>query len=66
MLGERIKKVLDEKGIKYGFVAESIGVSISTFSAMLNNNRKITAEEYFMICRVIGVDAGYFNNKTNE
>lgn len=60
MLGERVKKFLDENGIKYGYVAESIGVSISTFSAMLNGNRKITAEEYFLICEVLKVNTEYF------
>lgn len=60
MLGTVIKNHLDEKGIKYSFVANEIRMPLNVFSAMLNEKRKITAEEYFSICSALGVDAGYF------
>ena len=60
MLGQRIKEYLDENGIKYSYVAEEIGIQKSTFSAMLNGRRKIVADEYFDICRVLRVDLSFF------
>ncbi len=60
MLGEEIKKYIKENGFKMSYVAKSIGVSTQTFSAMLNSNRKITAEEYFMICKTLGVSLEKF------
>ena len=60
MLGQRIKEYLDENGIKYSYVADEIGIQKSTFSAMLNGRRKIVADEYFDICRVLRVELGFF------
>jgi plasmid maintenance system antidote protein VapI len=63
MIGSIIKKHLDEDGIKYSFVAKEAQIPINVFSAMINEKRKITAEEYFKICKVLKVDANYFANK---
>lgn len=60
MLGLRIKEYMEKNGIIFTFVARSIGVTNSTFSAMLNGKRRITAEEYFSICSVLNVDLSYF------
>lgn len=60
MLGELIKRYLDENGIKYTFVANEIGVAKNVLSAMLSGKRKITAEEYISICTAIKVDTSYF------
>lgn len=54
-LADKIKKYILEHGLKIGVVAEKSGISFQTFSAMLNGNRKILAEEYFKICEVLGV-----------
>ena len=51
---------MDANGIKYNFLAEQIGVSSNICSAMLNGGRKITVEEYFLICKVLGVDVTRF------
>lgn len=66
MLSEKIKKYLDDKGIKYGFVADGIGVSVSTFSGMINGKRKITAEEYFAICNFLCVGLDFFIEGEND
>lgn len=60
MLGERIKNYLSEVGLKHIAVAEKAGFSLNTFSAMLNGKRKITAEEYFVICKVLNVPLDTF------
>jgi len=62
MVGNRVKCYLDERGIKHTFVSEAIGLPANVFSNMLNEKRKITAEEYFEICKVLGVNANEFLN----
>lgn len=62
MVGLRIKKYLDEKGIKYSYVADKIGMPMNIFSPLLSGKRKMTAEEYLLICKAIGVDANYFSD----
>lgn len=66
MVGLRIKKYLDENGIKYSFLSDKIGMPMNILSPLLNGKRKMTAEEYLLICRAIGVDAGYFATQEKE
>ena len=60
MLSERIRAYIEESGVKFGVIAERIGIPMNTFSAMMNGKRKITAEEYFAICRALGVPLEQF------
>ena len=60
MLGEKIKQYIANSGYKFGVIAEKAGVSANVFSAMVNGKRKITAEEYFAICKALGVELEYF------
>ena len=55
MLGMRIREYITESGMKLGAIAEKADIPMNTFSAMMNGKRKITAEEYFKICRILGV-----------
>ena len=55
MLGVRIREYIVESGMKLGAVAEKANIPMNTFSAMMNGKRKITAEEYFDICKILGV-----------
>ena len=65
VLGTRIKKYLDENGIKYSFVANELGLPVNVFSVMINGKRKISADEYVDICRVLRLSADYFAEKVN-
>ena len=60
MLAEKIRKYISDNGLKFNAVAERTGISIQTFSAMINGNRKITAEEYFLICKALNVPLDTF------
>lgn len=66
MVGLRIKKYLDDNGIKYSFVAEKIDMPMNMFSPLLNGKRKMSAEEYLLICKAIGVGAEYFAEEPVE
>ena len=66
MLAELIRTYLDENGIKYIYAAERIDMSISAFSAMLNGNRKLTAEEFLNLCDALGIAVTYFAERFND
>ena len=63
MKGSDIKKYLDENGIKQTFVSEKTEIPPSILNMMLNDNRKIEANEYMKICDAIGVPLDYFKPK---
>lgn len=55
-IGARIKKYLDEKGIKQAFVAEKAGITPSQMSDICNERVKsIDCVVYFRICKALGV-----------
>ena len=66
MLNQRIKKFMEERGIKQSFLKDHLGMKASTVNALLNGNRKITAEEYFKICNALKVPLDYFKSDIIE
>lgn len=60
MRGSDIKKYLEENGIKQTFVSEKTGIPTPILNMMLNDNRKIEANEYMKICDAIGVPLEQF------
>ena len=62
MRGIMIKRYLDENGIKYTFLAEKLGISMNILSPILNGKRKISADEYLEICRVLDLPLEFFAN----
>ncbi len=66
MKGSDIKKYLEENGIKQSFVSEKTGIPAPILNMMLNDNRKIEANEYMRICDVIGVPLDYFKPRMPE
>lgn len=60
MKGSDIKKYLIEKGIKQSYVSEKTGIPAPILNMMLNDNRKIEANEYMRICDAIGVPLEQF------
>ncbi len=60
MKGSDIKKYLMENGIKQSYVSEKSGIPASILNMMLNDNRKIEANEYMRICDAIGVPLEQF------
>ena len=53
MIGIKVKQYLDEKGIKYSFLSEKIGIPMNVLSPLLNGKRKMSVEEYFLICNAL-------------
>lgn len=53
----RIKKVLEEKGIKQTWLAEKIGKSFSQTNAYVCNRRQPSIELLYEIASLLGVEA---------
>ena len=68
VIGLKVKKYLDENGIKYSYLSEKAGIPMNMFSPTLNGKRKMSVEEYFTICGVLGLSAETFApaNHQNE
>ena len=60
MLGNRIKRYLDSKGIRYSYLSEKTGIPANILSPMLNGKREIKAMEYFLICSALDVPLEMF------
>lgn len=63
MCGIRIKKYLDENGIKYTYVSEKTGIPMNILSPTLNGKRKMTAEEFISICIALNVSTETFSEE---
>lgn len=57
---KKIKKYLEENGISQVFVSRRAGINASKLSLALNGGRKLTLDEYSLICGVLGVSTDTF------
>ena len=65
VLNRRIKKFMEERGVKQSFLKEQLGMTASTVNALLNGNRGISAEEYFKICDALKVPLEFFRGDSD-
>ena len=67
MKGSDIKKYLIENGIKQSYLSEKTGIPSPILNMILNDNRKIEANEYMRICDALGVPLEQFKpDKGND
>ena len=63
----RIKKVLNEKGIKQKWLAEKLGKSLNMVNDYCNNRRQPSLELLYKISEILHVEpAELLNNKSGE
>lgn len=55
-----IKKYLEENGITQAFISRKTGIEPAKLSLALNGGRKLTFDEYSIICGVLGVNTDMF------
>lgn len=55
-----IKKYLEENGITQVFISRKTGIEPSKLSLSLNGDRRLTFDEYSLICGVLGVNTDKF------
>jgi transcriptional regulator with XRE-family HTH domain len=58
--GIKIKRYLEEKGITQAFISRQTGIELPKLNLALNGKRKITIEEYALICGVLKVNTDFF------
>ena len=66
MLGARIKKYLDDNGIKQTFLAQKSGLTDSIISDICIHDRKIDCIEYYRICKALNLPLDYFLRDLDE
>lgn len=65
--GLRIKKYIDDKGIKQTFLSEKSGIPPVTLNQILNDNRRLEVNEYAHICMSLNLPLDFFKDeKVNE
>lgn len=66
----RIKEVLEDKGIKQTWLAEKLGKSFSIVNSYACNRRQPSLETLFQIAEILGVEVKQLiensNNNTNQ
>lgn len=60
--GAMIKKYLENNGISQTFISKQTGIKLPKLNLALNGKRRITVDEYFLICVSLGLNADYFFN----
>lgn len=59
-VGRQIKKYLNEHGISQLFISRKTKIDSIKLNLMLNDKRRITLEEYALICGVLEVNTDEF------
>lgn len=65
-VGQRIGLYLEDKGILKSKVAEKAGIAYQRFCEITWGNRRIEAEEYINVCKVLEKDPDFFMEKKEE
>ena len=55
-----IKTYLENKGISQAFLSRRTGIEKAKLCLALNGGRRLSLEEYSLICGVLGVDTNFF------
>ena len=50
-----LKETIRRSGLKKGYIAEKLGVTPSTFSALLNNKSEFKASQISTICKILNI-----------
>jgi len=62
MVNDTIKQYLNDNVIKYSYVAGKANIPMNRFSYIMRGRRNIKAEEYLIICDILGVSANDLRN----
>lgn len=60
-----LKEYISNNGIKQSFVAEKAGMPAELLRRSLEGKRKLQADEFLMICKVLSLDLDYFKDRIN-
>lgn len=66
MVQKKIKDYIDSHGIKMSKIIRDTGIPQSTFSAIINGQRHLRADEFFAICKSLDVPPETFEPEESE
>lgn len=55
-VAEKLKKIADDRGIKYSAIASNTGIPVDLISKSFLGKRKLIADEMLLICGYMNVD----------
>lgn len=55
-----LRELIDERGLKYGFVAVKIGCTPDRLTRLMNADLTLKASELLTLCELLGVEAKAF------
>ncbi|MCO7126123.1 helix-turn-helix domain-containing protein [Sporolactobacillus shoreicorticis] len=59
-INNRIRQYIENRGLKFSFIAERASIDDSKFSRMMTNQQAIKTDEYEKICKVLELPTSYF------
>lgn len=59
-VGRKIKKHLHDFGITQTYVSKKTGIPLTKLNLSLNGKRRLSLEEYALICETLNIDAKQF------
>ena len=63
---EKLKKYIDEKGIKQTYISEKTKIPANTLNMILNGKRKLEVEEFEIICLALEIKPRLIMNTIEE
>lgn len=59
-VGQKIKAFIEETGTSQTYISKKTSISLPKLNLALNGKRKLTFEEYELICGTLGVNTDRF------
>lgn len=59
----KLKKIVEDRGIKQSYICEKTGMTADCVSRILNSTRKVTGEELLDICELLEIDPRDLRNR---
>lgn len=53
---KKLRKIIKEKGLKYGFLAKQLGIGYSTLKSKIENNADFKASEILELCQLLDIE----------
>ena len=55
---KKLKKIIKERGVKYGFLTKQLGIGYSTLKRKIENKADFKASEILELCQLLDIEKG--------